>query len=394
MLPIGATKPVRKNAKPIQTTRNGIRTDKSLENILVCSSVSCHFFPDPGQSRRRAINSRQSGLTQGGEIPEGAKHDWNLGPTGARGWINSSKMETSEARQIFVTEVAPGSPADGIIQPGDVLLGVDEQPFAFDPRTELGKAIGSAEDSDGKLSLIRWRDGETSNVAMQLAAIGSYSATAPFDCSKSKRIFEQGCEALANRMKANPTAGNPIIRSYNALALLSSGQEKYLPLVREQVESFADYSDLARNRLHFRFYGPVNFLMAEYILATGDQSFMPDLERITMEIVNGQSEVGSWGHRFTQANGKLGGYGMMNAPGLPLTVSLILAREAGVNNPALDTAIEKSARLIRFYVGKGSVPYGTIIRGSKRMKTTARTALQQSCSIHWMMQNPPTSSHE
>ena len=85
---------------------------------------------------------------------------------------------------------------------------------------------------------------------------------------------------------------------------------------------------------------------------------MPDLKRITMEIVHGQSEVGSWGHRFVQANGRLAGYGMMNAPGLPLTVSLILAREAGVDDPELDEAIEKSARLLRFYVGKGSVPYG------------------------------------
>jgi hypothetical protein len=93
-------------------------------------------------------------------------------------------------------------------------------------------------------------------------------------------------------------------------------------------------------------------------MATGDRSYMPDLKRITMEIVRGQSEVGSWGHRFVQSNGRLAGYGMMNAPGLPLTVSLILAREAGVDDPELDTAIEKSARLIRFYVGKGSVPYG------------------------------------
>ena len=48
----------------------------------------------------------------------------------------------------------------------------------------------------------------------------------------------------------------------------------------------------------------------------------------------------------------------MNAPGLPLTVSLILARKAGVSDPKLDEAIEKSVRLMRFYVGKGCVPYG------------------------------------
>ena len=45
-----------------------------------------------------------------------------------------------------------------------------------------------------------------------------------------------------------------------------------------------------------------------------------------------------------QGNGRLAGYGMMNAPGLPLTVSLILAREAGVDDPALDEAMPRRAR--------------------------------------------------
>ena len=34
------------------------------------------------------------------------------------------------------------------------------------------------------------------------------------------------------------------------------------------------------------FTDPINMLMAEYVLATGDRTFMPELERITMEIVN------------------------------------------------------------------------------------------------------------
>jgi hypothetical protein len=49
---------------------------------------------------------------------------------------------------------------------------------------------------------------------------------------------------------------------------------------------------------------------------------------------------------------------MMNSPGLPLTISLVLARQAGVEDPALDRAIELSVRLMRFYIGKGAIPYG------------------------------------
>ncbi|MFK7962137.1 MAG: DUF6288 domain-containing protein [Phycisphaerales bacterium] len=297
-------------------------------------------------------------FTRGETVPENATHDWNLGPTGARGWMYANKMETSEARQILVTTVDPGSPADGILQPGDVILGVGRQRFREDPRTELGRAIGLAEAGNGRLALQRWRDGRTSRVRLPLPAIGAYADTAPFGCPKSKRIFDDGCVALAERMAAAPDDGNPIERCLNALALLASNRPEYLPLIRHQVEWASGYSDLQRRDLHSWWYGPVNMLLAEYVLVTGDRQYMPQLERITMEIVNGQSPVGSWGHRFVQPNGRLAGYGMMNAPSLPLAVSLILAREAGVENPALDTAIERSARLVRFYVGKGSIPYG------------------------------------
>ncbi len=325
---------------------------------LMCTILLGFLFFFPPSANARDIPD----FTQGGEIPENASHDWNLGPTGARGWIYCNKLETSEARQIFVTEVETGSPADGKLLPGDVILGIDKAEFSYDPRTELGKAIGEAESGNGRLRLICWRssgqNGKTKSVVLKLKSLGKYSATAPFDCRKSERILEQGCAALAERLQSEPNSGNRITRAYNVLALLASGQKEYLPLIREQVSWAAQYSDPDGRSLHSWYYGPINILLAEYILATGDESFLPDLERITMEIVRGQSAVGSWGHRFARPDGRLNGYGMMNAPGLPLTVSLILARKAGVNDPALDRAIEKSTLLMRFYVGKGCVPYG------------------------------------
>ena len=35
-----------------------------------------------------------------------------------------------------------------------------------------------------------------------------------------------------------------------------------------------------------------------------------------------------------------------------------MAREAGVKDPEVARAIELSARLLRFYIGKGAIPYG------------------------------------
>ena len=300
-------------------------------------------------------------FTKGDAIPAKAKHDWNLGATGARGWIYCDKMVTSDARQIFITKVEQGSPADGTLSVGDVLLGVGGKPFSFDPRTELAQALTAAESEsgEGKLTLSRWRTGQTEEVSLKLPVLGKYSATAPYDCPKSKRVLEQGCKVLAAKMSA-PAYGkkpnlDPIPRSLNALALLASGNAEYLPLVKKEAIWASEFK---ADSMQTWYYGYVMMLLSEYVLATNDQSMMPGLKRLAMEAAHGQSAVGSWGHKFALPSGRLGGYGMMNSPGLPLTISLVMARAAGVKDPALDLAIERSAKLLRFCIGKGCIPYG------------------------------------
>ena len=298
-------------------------------------------------------------FTQGAKIPEDAKHDWNLGATGLRGWMYCDKMVTSDARQIAITKVAKGSPAYGILEVGDVILGVGGKPFSYDPRTEMGKALTAAESEagSGELTLSRWRAGSSEEVVVKIPVLGTYSPTAPYDCPKSKRILEQGCRELAKRME-DPSYTrrlDPIPRSLNALALLASGQESYLPLIQKEVQWAASFKD---EGMATWYYGYVMMLLAEYKIATGDDSVMPGLKRLALEAANGQSAVGSWGHRFARPDGRLYGYGMMNSPGLPLTISMVMAREAGVEDPALDRAIELSVRLMRFYIHKGAIPYG------------------------------------
>ncbi|RLS23030.1 MAG: acetylesterase [Planctomycetota bacterium] len=289
----------------------------------------------------------------------GAKHDWNLGATGLRGWIRSEKMVTSDAREITITKVENDSPADGVLAVGDSILGVGGKPFSYDPRTEMGKALTLAESEagQGNLTLTRLRAGSSAEVVVKLPVLGSYSDTAPYDCPKSKLILEQGCKDLAKRM-AKPSYAkelDPIPRSLNALALLASGDPSYLPLIKKESEWAANYRT---EGMATWYYGYVMMFLAEYKIATGDDSVMPGLTRLALEAAHGQSAVGSWGHGFARPDGRLGGYGMMNSPGLPLTISLVMAREAGVKDPALDLAIERSAKLLRFYIGKGAIPYG------------------------------------
>lgn len=298
-------------------------------------------------------------FTKGDPIPADAKHDWNLGAIGARGWMFSDKMVTTDARQILITKVDKGAPADGVLAVGDVLLGVGGKPFAYDPRTEMGKALTLAETEAGKgsLALTRWRAGAPTEVVVRIPVLGTYSATAPYHCPKSKRILELGCKDLAARM-ADPGYAkrmNPIPRSLNALALLAGGDPAYLPLVKREAEWAADFTAEA---MATWYYGYITMFLAEYVMATGDRSVMPGLTRLALEAARGQSAVGSWGHKFAQPDGRLFGYGMMNSPGVPLTSAMAMARMAGVKDPALDLAIERSAKLLRFYIGKGCIPYG------------------------------------
>ena len=290
-------------------------------------------------------------FTQGGKKPD--THDWTLGATGARGWMYAVNGRSTQARQILVTAVSKGSPAEGRLQIGDVILGVGDKPFGDDARIQFARALTSAEQKQGGgiLPLIRWRAGKTENVALKIAVLGTYSDTAPYDCPKSKKIFEIGCRVIAKKGLGD----DPIPDNLNALALLASGNKEYAPQLAEHAKKVAHYSP---DNMATWYYGYANIFLAEYFLVTGDKSVLPGIKRIALECAKGQSGVGTWGHGFALPDGNLGGYGSMNLPALPLAIGMVLARQAGVQEPELDRAIAKATDFLRWYVNKGAIPYG------------------------------------
>jgi hypothetical protein len=289
-------------------------------------------------------------LTQGGKRDN--KHDWLLGPTGARGWIFfRHEDQTAASRQILITAVEKGSPAEGLLQANDVILGVNGKQFVNDARKNLGHAIAAAEEKDGVLALIRWREGQSTNVELKLPVLGAYSDTAPYNCAKSKNIFEQGCQLIAK--KGLKDADIPI--DLNALALLASGKEEYRPMLAAYAKKVA--ASLKPSVWNW-YYAYGNLFLAEYVLATGDQTVLPELKRVAVEAAKAQCMNGMWGHAAALPDGHSEGYGGMNQIGLPLTLSLVLARKAGVNDPAVDRAIERYLRVARWFVNKGAIPYG------------------------------------
>ncbi|MFM8479302.1 MAG: DUF6288 domain-containing protein [Planctomycetaceae bacterium] len=330
------------------------RTQVLTLTVLVWSSVFQCPSAAPDEKQIQIPD-----LTKGDGIPANAKHDWNLGPTGLRGWMFCDRLVTTDARQIAITTVDSGSPADGLIAVGDVILGAGGQLFSYDPRTEFGLAVTAAESGagGGRLVLKRWRAGKTEDIALNLPVRGSFSTTAHYDCPKSGSILQQGLTTLAARMLAKGYAEqtDPIPRCLNAIALLAGGDPAHLPLVQREASWAADFT---ASDFRTWYYGYVMIFLAEYITATDDVSLLPGLRRLALEAAGGQSAVGSWGHTFALPDGRLQGYGMMNSPGLPLTIGLVLARDAGLQDPEITRAIELSAKLLRFYTGKGAVPYG------------------------------------
>lgn len=301
-------------------------------------------------------------LTEGGQPDD--KHDWNLGPTGARGWMWGWKLETTDARQILVTAVAEGSPADGALEAGDVLLGVGGAPFDGDPRVSFGEAVVAAEASGDPLEVLRWRAGEVDAVALDLPRLGRYSDTAPFDCEKSAAVLERACEHIAANMKGD------IDGMVNALALLATGDRRYREAVADLAAEVAEPEpsmtlDGRTSGLFAWRWGYRNLFLCEYALATEDRSVMPAIAAYSGLIARGQSGVGTWGHGMAwpdlndgEIHGRLGGYGALNQSGLICHLSLVLARRCGIDDPEVDLAIENANRFARFYVGKGAIPYG------------------------------------
>jgi S1-C subfamily serine protease len=149
--------------------------------VTLAALIAAMLMDTSAVAAGRKVQLTNPDFTKGGVIPADAKHDWTLGVTGARGWIFSETFSTAKARQIAITQVAKGSPADGILQKGDVILGVGGKPFSYDPRTEFGKALTVAETEAAgeKPSLTRWRGGKTEATRPKLKRLSRWMSSAP-----------------------------------------------------------------------------------------------------------------------------------------------------------------------------------------------------------------------
>ncbi|QDU19805.1 DUF6288 domain-containing protein [Urbifossiella limnaea] len=300
------------------------------------------------------------------------KLTYNLGATGLRGWIYTKPANffesqqgrtTTASRQILVTHVGANSPADGVVNLDDVILGANGKPFADDARKSLALAIQDAEGGarDGRLGLTVWRGGKAEEVQLKLRVFGRYGETAPYDCAKSRRIFDEACAVLAREPLKDDIWG-----AVNGLALLATGDPDYLPRVRELARKMAPPTLRLqlRDGMVIWDWGYRTVFLCEYYLLTRDPEVFPAIREYTITLAKGQSLYGTYGHGVSRltADGKLHGsippYGPVNAAGLVANLAIVLGKRCGVEHPEIDPAVERASRFFGYFVDKGAVPYG------------------------------------
>ena len=335
----------------------------SLGFVLVFLALNDHEIPaqeaiqPPDLTKNRAVDREKT---------------YNLGATGLRGWIFTKPADyfesqqgrtTAFSRQILVTHVGAKSPGDGVVQVDDVILGVNGKRFTDDARKTIALAIQDAEKSEsrGRLKLTIDRGGKVGDVELRLRVMGTYSTTAPYDCPKSKKILEEACKVLEREAFPDDLFG-----TVNALALLATGNPKYLPRVREYARKIApkDLKVPFTNGMFIWDWGYRNLFLCEYYLLTKDREVFPAIQEYTIALAKGQSMYGTFGHGISRLNnqgglhGSIPPYGPVNAVGLIGNLAIVMGKRCGVNDPEIDPAIDRASKFFGYFVDKGAIPYG------------------------------------
>lgn len=218
----------------------------------------------------------------------------NLGPLGVR---IKTTLDTRDLQgqaignDGAVAYIFKNSLSDGKLQIGDVVVGVDGIPFQKDLSVRMGNAINNAEGTTGALALQIVRQGKPLTVKFQLPILGNYSPTFPYQCPKTRLVFLQACDYLARHQLPHGAwdplgSGIASTSAFAALALLSSGEEKYQKNIRAAVEFFLLVND--KGGLECWKLNHASIFLAEYYLQTGDPRVKAKLNELYKLIRNQQ----------------------------------------------------------------------------------------------------------
>lgn len=278
--------------------------------------------------------------------------------------VRGDKME--DVRQLLVLEVDKGSPADGVLEVDDVILGADGtgalkvplfEGSEIWPMIPIAEAITDAEARNpALLKLLVWRKGVTKTVPIELEYLGRYSETAPYDCPKSKAILKKGIDALLKEEKGD-AAG------FGVLCLLAAAHPDD-PRHDAMMAKAKEWAHALEDGGSPWYVGPKLMALSEYYMKSKDQSIFPKLEALAEYHASKVSWFGTCGHRYSEPrpdgspNGHIAGYGPVNASGTLGYLGLSLARKAGVKSEVVEKSHKAKKIFFGHYAFKVGIPYG------------------------------------
>jgi hypothetical protein len=230
---------------------------------------------------------------------------YNLGLTGIR-----AELVADEPKTLLVKYVFPKSPADELVKAGDLIIGVNGKKFtrkhqngygmevfgAEGPISELAEALEKCQGKSGagKLALMLKRGDETVTADLKIdTQYGMYSATYPAACPKSDKILKELLDYISKQQREDGSFGDPVHNTFAALALLGSGDKKYLPDVernlRHLCESLRATDDEGRKLglINWSYMGTA-IVLSEYYLITKQPWVLKELEFIRDQLEKGQ----------------------------------------------------------------------------------------------------------
>jgi len=261
--------------------------------------------------------------------------------------------------QVKIEKVVSDTPAEGKFHKGQIITGVNGISLAGkNPFVVLGNALDEAESTDGKLTFeIKDNPGsEAKKVKIEVPVLGKYGDRWPLDCSKSKKIIADAAEYYAKDPGFNKEhlQHRRIGGALACLFLLSTGEDRYIPVVKAYFERFPEKVEQIGDHTWYNGYNGI--ACAEYYLRTGDKSVLPIIQYYCDNARDRQYFECSWNHwGYGIGPGYVSG-GLMNPAGCQVLTTLLLGLECGVkvDRPTLLNALRFWYR----FAGHGTVPYG------------------------------------
>jgi hypothetical protein len=251
-----------------------------------------HYHPDGNPWKQRARNG-----------PDAEVDGWyyNLGITGLR-----VQLLEDQPTHLLVKHVFENSPAERKVRIGDLIIGAGGRRFKTahnngygmdkfgpdGPILDFARALERSQrkEAKGRLALTLRRDDRFEKTTLKIdRRYGTYAESFPADCKKTERVLGELYEYLIEHQRDNGSWGSPPHDTYAPLALLASGERKYLRAVEKNVRMHArtthakDESSLINWR-----YMSAAIVMSEYYLATREKWVLAELKEVYAFLISSQ----------------------------------------------------------------------------------------------------------